>query len=344
MDESVEVNSSNSVSYDPYTYPYTYSPVVFLVGAAACAALPRWRHVIPAKNKYRDDMYDMYATVVALHHEAQVLAHLPADYTFQLGAGSELRLDSSTESSADGSKDSGAERLTAFPEHLLHHDWVCIVVDSADADSYAAARILAQHAKMNTAFTIGLIIPPESSTAAPELTAAAARFSALASDFDFYLVSEPPTSAAGPDYGLIWFKFWFESMYKPGYIILDFPDFWDVMSGRGRAMMGYGVGQGANFITDAVQQALYASWIDQTALRQVTGFIVCAFVNRNFPITNPITKLDQISKEIQNYVDKYNGEEASSRYGVVYDDQIAEDQIVITILITGNLRRRYPEE
>lgn len=118
-----------------------------------------------------------------------------------------------------------------------------------------------------------------------------------------------------------------DSITAPGFMNLDFEDVRTIMRGRGHAMIGNGVGQGANFVEDAVQRAIHSPLIDQVDIKSATGLLVNARINRNFPIA----KWDQINKEIQNYAD----EEADCKFGFVFDDQIAEDQIVITILITG---------
>lgn len=118
-----------------------------------------------------------------------------------------------------------------------------------------------------------------------------------------------------------------DSITAPGFINLDFSDIETVMRGRGHAIIGNGVGQGANFVEDAVQRAIHSPLIDQVDIKTATGLLVNARVNPNFPIT----KWAQINEEIQNYAD----EEADCKYGIVFDEQLAEDQIVVTILVSG---------
>ncbi|HIX56000.1 MAG TPA: cell division protein FtsZ [Candidatus Anaerobiospirillum pullistercoris] len=118
-----------------------------------------------------------------------------------------------------------------------------------------------------------------------------------------------------------------DSITAPGYINLDFSDVETIMRGRGHAIIGNGVGQGANFVEDAVQRAIHSPLIDQVDIRSATGLLVNARVNQNFPIG----KWAQLNEEIQNYAD----EEADCKYGIVFDDQLAEDQIVVTILVSG---------
>ena len=116
------------------------------------------------------------------------------------------------------------------------------------------------------------------------------------------------------------------SITLPGYIGLDFSDVLTITRNCGRGMFGYGEGKGPNFVAAAVQNALHSPLVEPEFIKRATGLFVAALVNRNFPIV----KWEQINREIQNYAD----EDADCKYGIVFDDQIAEDQIFITIFMT----------
>ncbi len=118
-----------------------------------------------------------------------------------------------------------------------------------------------------------------------------------------------------------------DSITRPGYINLDFADVKTVLMGRGHAMIGNGVGKGANFVEDAVQHAIHSPLIEQVDIKSAAGLLVNARVNPNFPIS----KWEQICTEIQSYAD----EEADCKMGLSFDEKIAEDEIAVTILITG---------
>lgn len=118
-----------------------------------------------------------------------------------------------------------------------------------------------------------------------------------------------------------------DSITQPGFINLDFADVVTVMRGRGHAMIGNGIGQGANFVEDAIQHAIHSPLIEQVDISSAAGLLVNARVNPNFPIG----KWQEISDEIQSYAD----DEADCKFGLVFDDKIPEDQISITILVTG---------
>ncbi len=114
---------------------------------------------------------------------------------------------------------------------------------------------------------------------------------------------------------------------NPGYINLDFADVITVMRGRGHAMIGSGVGQGANFVEDAVERAIHSPLIEPVDVSSAAGLLVNVRVNPNFPIT----KWEEVCNAVQSYAD----EEADCKFGMTFDSSVSEDQISITILITG---------
>ncbi len=118
-----------------------------------------------------------------------------------------------------------------------------------------------------------------------------------------------------------------DSITRPGYINLDFADVRTVLMGRGHAMIGNGIGKGANFVEDAVQHAIHSPLIEQVDIKSAAGLLVNARVNPNFPIV----KWEEICSEIQSYAD----EEADCKMGLSFDEKLAEDEIAVTILITG---------
>lgn len=118
-----------------------------------------------------------------------------------------------------------------------------------------------------------------------------------------------------------------ECITTSAYINVDFADVQTIMRGRGHAMIGSGVGQGANFVEDAIQRAIHSPLIEQVDISSANGLLAFCKLNPNFPII----KFSEICDEIQSYADA----EADCVYGLAFDENIAEDQISITILITG---------
>ena len=118
-----------------------------------------------------------------------------------------------------------------------------------------------------------------------------------------------------------------DSITDTGYINLDFADVVTVMRGRGHAVIGNGVGQGANFVQDAVDRAIHSPLIEHVDIKSAAGLLANIKVNPNFPIR----KLEELCNAVQAYAD----EEADCKIGLYFDDTLTEDQASITILITG---------
>ncbi len=114
---------------------------------------------------------------------------------------------------------------------------------------------------------------------------------------------------------------------KPGFINLDFADVVTVMRGRGHAMIGNGVGKGANYVEDAVDRAIHSPLIEQVDIKSAAGLLTNIRVNPNFPIQ----KYEEICTAIQSYAD----EEADCKFGMTFEEELSEDEVAITILITG---------
>ena len=122
-----------------------------------------------------------------------------------------------------------------------------------------------------------------------------------------------------------------DSLHHPSYMNLEFGDLETLMRDHGYATVGHAEGKGEKFVEDAVQRAFASFMIDQVDPKSATGLLVVARVNANFPIT----KYAQLSNEISSYAN----EEAQIRTSILIDEQLAEDQIILTIVLTG-----LPEE
>ena len=118
-----------------------------------------------------------------------------------------------------------------------------------------------------------------------------------------------------------------DSILAPAFINIDFNDVKMAMKGRGNAMIGNGIGKGANFVEDAIQKAIHSPLIEQVDISSATGLLVNARVNPNLPIN----KWEDISNAIQHYA----AEDSDSKFGLIWDEKLDEDEIHVTIIITG---------
>ena len=276
---------------------------------------------------------------IAVNTDSQALNRSTAPLKVQIG----VKLTNGLGAGCDPNKGrKAAEESKDDVKKLLQgSDLVFITAGMGGGTGTGAAPIIAEIAKETGALTIAVVTKPFSFEGKRHLINAEAGITELSKHVDSLIVvdNNKLLQNLGANISIVnafneandvllnAVKGITDSISAPGYINLDFSDVETIMRGRGHAMIGNGVGQGANFVEDAVQRAIHSPLVDQVDIKSATGLLVNARVNRNFPIA----KWYQINKEIQNYAD----EEADCKYGVVFDDQIAEDQIVITILITG---------
>ena len=80
---------------------------------------------------------------------------------------------------------------------------------------------------------------------------------------------------------------------------LRFADVVTIMRGRGHAMIGNGVGQGANFVQDAVDRAIHSPLIEQVDIKSAAGLLANIRVNPNFPIS----KWEEVCNAVQSCAD-----------------------------------------
>ena len=276
---------------------------------------------------------------IAVNTDSQALNRSTAPLKVQIG----VKLTNGLGAGCDPNKGrKAAEESKEDVKKLLQgSDLVFITAGMGGGTGTGAAPIIAEIAKETGALTIAVVTKPFSFEGKRHLINAEAGITELSKHVDSLIVidNNKLLQNLGANISIVnafneandvllnAVKGITDSISAPGYINLDFSDVLTIMKGRGHAMIGNGVGQGANFVEDAVQRAIHSPLVDQVDIKSATGLLVNARVNRNFPIA----KWEQISREIQNYAD----EEADCKYGIVFDDQIAEDQIVITILITG---------
>ena len=231
------------------------------------------------------------------------------------------------------------EDLDEIKQLLVGSDMVYLLTDLGERSAVGGALDLAQVARATGALTIGIGLQPLSSDSQERLKCAQYGLAELEAKVDALFAIDPNQllSQTGGNLRELHSEVnsvvlhilldLIDSCAAPGYICLDFSDVITVFKGRGRAAIGFAQASGDNFVVDAVKQAVRYPLLEQVDLKKASGLFVNARVNRNFPITH----WEQINREIQEDFD----EEADCKYGIVFDDQMAEDQIVISIMIAG---------
>jgi cell division protein FtsZ len=111
-----------------------------------------------------------------------------------------------------------------------------------------------------------------------------------------------------------------------GLMNLDFADVKTVMSVRGMAMMGIGMGSGDNRAADAVNNAISSPLLEDNDISGAKGVLV--------NITGSATMTMDDYNTVNRIVHEKVHEDANIKIGVVKDDEMG-DNIKVTVIATG---------
>lgn len=111
-----------------------------------------------------------------------------------------------------------------------------------------------------------------------------------------------------------------------GMINVDFADVKAIMSNKGRALMGTGIGKGTHRAIEAAQLAINSPLLDEVTVDGATGILI------NFT-AGPDIRLREIN-EAASLIQQAADEEANVIFGVVTDPDMA-DLVKVTVIATG---------
>jgi cell division protein FtsZ len=121
----------------------------------------------------------------------------------------------------------------------------------------------------------------------------------------------------------------------PGFINVDFADVRTVMKERGMALMGTGIANGGNRAADAAHKAISSPLLEDISIRGARGILI--------NITSaPDISMEEL-REICGIVQEEAHEEAIIKWGLVYDEGLA-DEIRVTVIATGIGKRVEMEQ
>ncbi|MBT8343182.1 MAG: cell division protein FtsZ, partial [Sulfurovum sp.] len=110
-------------------------------------------------------------------------------------------------------------------------------------------------------------------------------------------------------------------------INLDFADVKTVMSHRGLALMGAGYSTGTNAAYDAAKAAIESPLLDNISIDGAMGVLVHFDIHPDYPIME--------IGEAMSIVEESADEDASVIFGTTTNDNMAIDEVKITIVATG---------
>lgn len=111
-----------------------------------------------------------------------------------------------------------------------------------------------------------------------------------------------------------------------GVINLDFADLRTVMSNKGAAIMGMGVGQGKNRGLDAATAAISSPLLSEQSIDGATGVIINIVADEKFSLLD--------AEAAATFIQDRAHEDADVIFGLVYDDDM-DDEVSLSVIATG---------
>ncbi len=229
----------------------------------------------------------------------------------------------------------------AITEMLDGADMVFITAGMGGGTGTGAAPVIAQIAKELGALTVAVVTKPFSFEGRERQKAAEGGISELVEEVDSLITipneklmeilgsrttmqeafAKADDILKGAVQGIS------DIIMKPGYVNVDFADVKTVMSEKGIAMMGTGSSrEEENRGIDAAQQAVSSELLEDVELKDARGILVNISANG--------VRLSD-NAEVDSVISEFTAEDATIIWGVVEDDTMSEDELLVTIVATG---------
>ncbi|NPA50042.1 MAG: cell division protein FtsZ [Epsilonproteobacteria bacterium] len=115
--------------------------------------------------------------------------------------------------------------------------------------------------------------------------------------------------------------------HGPSDINLDFADVKTVMSHKGLALMGVGRSTGQSAAYEAAKSAIESPLLDNISINGARGVLVHFHIHPDYPLT-------QIAEAME-IIEEYADPDATVIFGTTTDENLADDEVGITIIATG---------
>jgi cell division protein FtsZ len=275
---------------------------------------------------------------IVANTDAQALRNSKAPVKIQLGRQLTKGLGAGTK--AEVGRDAALEDRESLVESLKGADLVFIAAGMGGGTGTGAAPVIAEAARESGILTVGVVTKPFTYEGRPKSEAAEAGINELKKHVDSLIIipNDRLISQAGKNMSLF-------DAFKPsddvlrqavqgiselitstGFMNLDFADVKTVMSVRGMAMMGIGVGAGDNRAADAVNNAIASPLLEDNDISGAKGVLV--------NITGSASMTMDDYNTVNRIVHEKVHEEANIKIGVVRDDEMG-DTIKVTVIATG---------
>jgi cell division protein FtsZ len=268
---------------------------------------------------------------------AAVRLQLGEDLTKGLGAGADPIIG----------KSAALEDIDAIRENLEGADMVFIAAGLGGGTGTGGAPVIAEIAKGLGALTVAIVTKPFNFEGKRRRRIAEEGLKELADKVDSLIaipnqrllsVVERQTSFVesfkmADEVLLHALKSISDLITVPGLINLDFADVKTIMSERGMAFMGIGIGTGEDRAKEAAKKAISSPLLEDISISGARGLLI----NIAGSSTMSLHEVDEAISLIQQ--ESHDDEESNIIFGAVIDDSLGE-KIQITVIATGFEQQR----
>lgn len=275
---------------------------------------------------------------MVVNTDEQVLRHSDAEEKIQIGSRTTRGMG------AGGDPEIGTKAALEDRDNILQKlkgaDMVFITAGMGGGTGTGAAPVIAEVAKELGALTVGVVTLPFAMEGGRRMEFARQGLEALKEKVDtlitikndsIFKVIERNTSVdvafrLVDDILLNAVKGISDLINTAGLVNVDFADVRSIMGETGDAIMGAGEGVGENRITDAVDQAIHNTLLEDTSIQGASALLINVCGGHDMSITD----WKEVSELITSQVDP----EANIIIGLTLDETL-KDRIRVTVLATG---------
>ncbi|MFH1898718.1 MAG: cell division protein FtsZ [Candidatus Desantisbacteria bacterium] len=275
---------------------------------------------------------------IVTNTDAQALKNSPVPYKIQIGT--KLTRGLGAGSNPEVGQRAAQEDRQALAEALANADMVFITAGMGGGSGTGAAPVIAEIAKEMGALTVAVVTKPFLFEGQKRLRQASAGLDELVEKVDTLITipNQKLLSVVDKNTTIVdAFKVADNVLRQaiqgisdliviPGLINLDFADVRTVMSAKGNALMGIGIGTGDNRAMEAAQQAVSSPLLEETSIEGAKGLLI----NITGGTDLLLSEVDEAASFISDKADK----DATIIFGAVSNENLGKE-IYITVIATG---------
>jgi len=288
--------------------------------------------------------------LIVANTDSQALSTSQAHVKIQLGEKTTRGLGAGMK--PEIGKEAALESYEEIKAHLEGADIVFISAGMGGGTGTGAAPIIAQAAKEVGALTISVVTKPFKFEGRRRARLAEEGINELKKESDsivvipnekllsivdrklgirdsFKIVDDVLARAVGGISGVI-------LSYGHNDINLDFADVQTVMSHRGLALMGVGEAQGENSAYEAIKSAVESPLLDNMSINGAMGVLVHFTIHPDYPLVDIGDAMEVVYESAD--------EDAHVIFGTTTNENMAPDQVKITLIATGFEHQNQQDE